>query len=882
MVVVSLRGEFIIMTDPSIQDVLAGIEQPSRYLGIETNAVHKDHSCVELHAVLAFPDLYDIGTSHFGMQILYHILNQRPDTLAERAFAPGVDMEARLRTLGRPLTSLESGTPLQNFDIIGFSLLYELNYTNILTMLELSNIAFLSAHRQEDDPLVIAGGPCTCNPEPVADFFDAMLVGDGETAITAMVEKWLTWKKDGRKSRQALLRQWSELEGIYIPSFFKPVYDVKGLQHLEPTHAHYTKIKRTVVADLDGAAFPSQPVVPFGRPIHDRLRLEVARGCTRGCRFCQAGVIYRPVRERSVATLMNQTDRALRHTGYEDLSLLSLSTGDYGCIETLMKLLMSHCAGEHIAVSLPSLRAGTLTPELMDLIKMVRKTGFTIAPEAGSQRLRNVINKNINEAEILETVENAFRLGWQVIKLYFMIGLPTETDDDMTAIFELVQRLRRLKRPERRRGQINVSVATFIPKPHTPFQWEGQVPLAAAHRKIQWLKDKLKVPGVHFKWQPPEVSRIEGLWARGDRRLGKLLVTAYRLGCRLDGWSDHFQYNKWQSACEAAGVDIDFFTARQRDFTEPLPWDPIHTGVSKDFLRQEAQKALTGQLTEDCRGGDCNSCGVCDFKKLAPVVKDLCGLGSSRGPIGKNQPKRMDRQFVVTFSKTGPIRFLGHLEMANIFVRAMRRADIRLKYSEGFHPQPKLSFQDALPVGMESLEDLFLVTVTGETAPNEIIWRLNAQLPDGLLVTGCRPLASKFVRPETVVTTYRLVLIGDVFSDEKIVSFLKTSKWIVSRTNRKGKVRQIDLRRAISHIEKISPSQMILGIRSLQGRMLRPGDVVEYLFDVPSEKLKHLRVTKISSCGDFDSGNEKHVRQRSAALQASIHMPCSRPEGGAV
>ncbi len=870
------------MTDPSIQDVLAGIEQPSRYLGIETNAVHKDHSRVDLHTVLAFPDLYDIGTSHFGMQILYHILNQRPDTLAERAFAPGVDMEARLRTLGRPLTSLESGTPLQNFDIIGFSLLYELNYTNILTMLELSNIAFLSAHRQEDDPLVIAGGPCTCNPEPVADFFDAMLVGDGETAITAMVEKWLAWKKDGRKSRQALLRQWSELEGMYIPSFFKPIYDVKGLQHLEPTHAHYTNIKRSVIADLDGADFPSQPVVPFGRPIHDRLRLEVARGCTRGCRFCQAGVIYRPVRERSVATLMNQTDRALRHTGYEDLSLLSLSTGDYGCIETLMKLLMDRCAGEHVAVSLPSLRAGTLTPELMDLIKMVRKTGFTIAPEAGSQRLRNVINKNINEAEILETVENAFRLGWQVIKLYFMIGLPTETDDDLTAIFDLVQRLRRLKRPERRRGQINVSVATFIPKPHTPFQWEGQVPLAAAHRKIQWLKDKLKVPGVHFKWQPPEVSRIEGLWARGDRRLGKLLVTAYRLGCRLDGWSDHFQYNKWQSACEAAGVDIDFFTARQRDFTEPLPWDPIHTGVSKDFLRQEAQKALTGQLTEDCRGGDCNNCGVCDFKKLAPVVKDLCGIGYSSGPIGKNQPKRMDRQFVVTFSKTGPIRFLGHLEMANIFVRAMRRAGIRLTYSEGFHPQPKLSFQDALPVGMESLEELLLVTVTGETAPNKIIWRLNAQLPDGLLVTGCRPLASKFVRPETVVTTYRLRLFGDVFPDENIVSFLKTSKWIVTRTNRKGKVRQIDLRRAISHIEKISPSQMILSIRSLHGRMLRPGDVVEYLFDVPSEKLKHLRVTKISSCSDLDSGIEKDVRQRSAALQASVHMPCSRPEGGAV
>jgi radical SAM family uncharacterized protein/radical SAM-linked protein len=860
------------MTEPSIQDVLAGIEQPSRYLGIETNAVHKDHSRVDLHAVLAFPDLYDIGTSHFGMQILYHILNQRPDTVAERVFAPGVDMEARLRTLGRPLTSLESGIPLRNFDIIGFSLLYELNYTNILTMLDLSNIAFLTAHRQEDEPLVIAGGPCTCNPEPVADFFDAMLIGDGEAAVIAMVEKWLAWKKDGPKSRQALMRQWSEIEGVYIPSFFKPIYDAKGLQRLEPKYTSYARIKRTVVGNLDGAAFPIQPVVPFGRPIHDRLRLEVARGCTRGCRFCQAGMIYRPVRERSVQTLMNQTNCALRHTGYEDLSLLSLSTGDYSCIETLMQLLMERCAGDHVAVSLPSLRAGTLTPELMNLIKMVRKTGFTIAPEAGSQRLRNVINKNIDEAEIVETVENAFRLGWQVIKLYFMVGLPTETDDDLTAIFDLVQRLRRLKRPERRRGQINVSVASFIPKPHTPFQWVGQVPLEDAHQKIQRLRDKLKVPGVHFKWQPPEVSRIEGLWARGDRRLGKLLVTAYRLGCRLDGWSDHFHYNRWQSACEAAGVDIDFFTARPRDVTEPLPWDLIDIGVSKEFLWQEARKALAGELTDDCRGGDCNSCGVCNFENLAPVVYDRCGPGSSEGRIGKHHSKSVGHQFLITFSKTGPIRFLGHLEMANIFVRALRRADVRLKYSEGFHPQPKLSFQDALPVGMESLQELLLVTVTGETTPDEIIRQLNTQLPDGLLVTGCRPVTSKFVRPESAVATYRLELDGDVFTDEKIASFLKKPEWIISRTNRKGKVRKIDLRLAVSGIERISPSKLNLRLRSLHGSMMRPGDVVDHLFAVPSEKLKHLRVTKISSYGDVASEKEKGFSQGTANVKASVNI----------
>ncbi|MFZ0240752.1 MAG: TIGR03960 family B12-binding radical SAM protein [Desulfobacterales bacterium] len=843
------------MSEPSVQDILAGIEQPSRYLGIETNAIRKDHRQVALHAILAFPDLYDIGTSHFGIQILYHILNRRSDTVAERVFAPGVDMEARLRTLGRPLTSLESGTPLKNFDIIGFSLLYELNYTNILTMLDLSNIAFLAAGRRLDDPFIIAGGPCTCNPEPVADFFDAMLIGDGETAIVLMIEKWLVWHKNGRKSRAALLEQWSEIEGVYIPSFFSPSYDERGLQQLEPKFPHYTRVTRTVIADLDAAAFPVQPVVPFGRPVHDRLRLEVARGCTRGCRFCQAGMIYRPVRERSVPTLMSQADRALGLTGYEDLSLLSLSTGDYSCIETLMGLLMGRCAADHVAVSLPSLRAGTLTPEVMNLIKMVRKTGFTIAPEAGSQRLRNVINKNIDETEIAATVENAFRLGWQVIKLYFMIGLPTETDGDLAAIVDLVRRLRGLKPPRGRQGQINVSVATFIPKPHTPFQWEGQIPPGDAHEKIHRLKDHLTIPRLRFKWQPPEVSRLEGLWARGDRRLAKLLVTAYRLGCRFDGWSDHFNFDKWQRACESTGIDIDFFTARRRDVAEPLPWDVIDTGVTKEFLWQEAQRALAGDLTADCRTGDCNSCGVCDFEKLAPVVFDRCRLDTPLPTDGKHHFAGNERQFLITFSKTGPSRFLGHLEMASIFVRALRRVDVRLKYSQGFHPQPKLSFQDALPVGMESQEELLLLTVSGEASAGRIIERLNDQLPDGLRVVDGRFLTAKYRRPEALLTTYRLTADADHFHKEKVESFFNRPTWPVDRTNHKGKVRHIDLRQVVSAIERVSTTEVILTLRS-SGGGVRPNDVVGDIFAIPAAGVARLRVIKLASSSHLDAGKE--------------------------
>ncbi len=840
------------MSEPSVQGILAGIEQPSRYLGTETNTVRKDHSRVELHAVLAFPDLYDIGTSHFGLQILYHILNRRSDTVAERVFAPGVDMEARLRSLGRPLTSLESGTPLANFDIIGFSLLYELNYTNILTMLDLSNVAFRAEERRTGDPLVIAGGPCTCNPEPVADLFDAMLIGDGETAIVLMIERWLAWHKSGRQNRAALLGQWSEIEGVYIPSFFSPRYDDRGFQRLEPKFPHYTRVKRTVVADLDAAAFPVQPVVPFGRPVHDRLRLEVARGCTRGCRFCQAGMIYRPVRERSVTTLMSQAERALGLTGYEDLSLLSLSTGDYSCIEALMRRLMDRCAGEHVAVSLPSLRAGTLNPELMNLIKMVRKTGFTIAPEAGSQRLRNVINKNIDEDEIAATVENAFRLGWQVIKLYFMIGLPTETDDDMTAMVDLVRRLRGLKPPRGRKGQLNVSVATFIPKPHTPFQWEGQIPLGEAHKKIHRLKDKLALSRLRFKWQPPEVSRLEGLWARGDRRLGKLLVAAYRRGCRFDGWSDHFNYGTWQSACESAGVDIDFFTNRRRDATEPLPWDVIDTGVTKEFLGQEAQRALAGDVTADCRTGDCNSCGVCDFENVAPVVFDRCRLDAPPPADAKPVVSGDERQLLITFSKTGPGRFLGHLEMASIFVRALRRLGLRLKYSQGFHPQPKLSFQDALPVGMESLAELLLVTVGGETSAKRIVARLNDQLPDGLRVVAGRFLSAKYRRPETLFTTYRLTADADLFHRDRVESFFEKETWPVDRTNHKGKVRQIDLRQVVTAIEWISPGEVILTLRS-SGGGVRPSDVAGDLFAIAAEGVTRLRTVKLASFGQSDA-----------------------------
>jgi radical SAM family uncharacterized protein/radical SAM-linked protein len=845
------------MSELTIQDILATIEQPSRYLGTETNVIRKDHHRVDLSIALAFPDLYDIGTSHFGMQILYHILNQRDDVAAERVFAPGIDMQAQIKSQGKTLTTLETGRPLGEFDLIGFSLLYELNYTNVLSMLDLARIPLLSNQREDNYPLIIAGGPCTCNPEPVADFFDAMVIGDGERVVIEMVNSWKIWRRNHQKSKRSLLERWSEIEGVYIPQFFTPFFDESGKQKLKPVYSNYTGVKRSVVPDLNKEAFPEKPIVPFGRPVHDRLRLEVSRGCTRGCRFCQAGMIYRPVRERSPSTLLAQTDKSLVQTGYEDISLLSLSTGDYGCIEGLMEALMQRCATDHIAISLPSLRAGTLTPELMRIIKKVRKTGFTIAPEAGSQRLRNVINKNISEKEIVETIENAFALGWQVIKLYFMIGLPTETEEDIDAITNIVRLVRKIKKPARRKGQINVSVATFIPKPHTPFQWVDQIPLDEARQKVKRLRRKLNLPGVRYKWQPPEVSQIEGLWARGDRRLGRLLVEAFRLGCRFDGWSDHFNHALWQKACHAAEVDIDTYTGQCREPSEPLPWDHIDTGVSKEYLRDDYRKALSEELTGDCRFEDCNQCGVCDFKKIAPVIFSQCGVDLKIHSTTPGNEQQIFRKNILTFSKSGPARFLGHLEMASVFVRAFRRSNIRLKYSEGYHPKPKLNFLDALPVGMESLKEYLVINVSVEVTSAEIVSRLNAHLPEGLKVTNIRDLITDTSKFKAFSTTYRVRSNNSTFHEKQLKITMDKTEWITTKTSRKGKSRKIDLRPMVLELIWVSSSELKMTLRTLPGQVVRPKEVVSYIFDISSNDLKQLRMIKEDNHIEYLTGTER-------------------------
>lgn len=599
--------------------ILPHVEKPSRYTGGEWNAVIKDWNQVEVTFALAFPDVYDVGMGHLGYKILYSILNQGDDIAAERVYAPWLDMEEQMRQAGIPLFSLETKHALSEFDIVGFTLQYELSYTNILNMLDLGGIPLRSAERTESDPFVIAGGPCVYNPEPLAPFIDFFFVGEAEYAVVAIARMVKEWKKAGRRNRKDLLKQVAQLPGVYVPSFYRANYTPEGFfAGLEPIEAGVPQvIQRQIVKDLDAAPFPDKFVVPFLDVVHDRVMVEVARGCTRGCRFCQAGMIYRPVRERSPETLQRQVQNLLKNTGYEEVSLTSLSTGDYTSISELIPCLMSQLEGTGVALSLPSLRVDSFSVHLADQIQKARKTGLTFAPEAGTQRLRNVINKNVTEENLMEAAEAAFSAGWDQIKLYFMIGLPTETDEDVLGIAELAHKVLQLGREIRGRVnkagrvRVHVSVSSFVPKSHTPFQWEAQDSMDELLRKQELLRTALRDRGIKFSWHDVRVSYLEAVFARGDRRVADALEAAFRRGCKFDAWSDCFAFDKWMEAFAEAGVDPDFHGPRARGKEELLPWEFIDIGVSWQFLWLERQRAYRGMTTADCRFDACTGCGLC-------------------------------------------------------------------------------------------------------------------------------------------------------------------------------------------------------------------------------------------------------------------------------
>lgn len=791
-----------------MKDLLSLFSRPSHYLGTEVNSVHKDLSTVRAHVALAFPDLYEVGMSYLGQKILYDIVNAHPRFYAERVFAPTEDVAEVLRSHDTPLASLESDTPLARLDAVLFSLTHELCYTNVLYMLDLAGIAWRTQHRGSSDPLIIAGGGCTFNAEPMAPFFDAMVLGDGEEILPEILEVIVQGKDEGW-TRGQVLKALSALPGVYIPSFYTS-------NHLDQAEfGAGPKVEKCLVTDMNQVLFPTHQVVPFGKPVHDRFSVEIARGCTRGCRFCQAGMIYRPVRERSVSNLAEIIANGLAATGSEELSFLSLSTGDFSTLEALFLSSYDQCRAEQVSISLPSLRVGSVSAELMTLMGSIRRTGLTLAPEAGTQRLRDVINKGVTEAELLEHTATAFALGWQQIKLYFMIGLPTETTKDLDGILDLCLKVAASAGSGAKRLQISAAISPFVPKPHTPFQWERQLSMAEVEERILYLREIFRpYRRLKLKWHHSHLSFLEGVFSRGDRALAPAIEAACAKGALFASWSDHLRLEPWLEAFDEAGIDGNSYLAA-RDKNQRLPWDHLDSGVRRKFLLIERDRALSEKITPDCRYATCRSCGVCTVGKrtselslqassqeILPILnqdsRDQAEPAPRASlPEASTNLHQREQRLRLWYSKIGPAIYLSQLELQRIFERAFRRAKIPLSFSAGFHPAPLVSFGRALPVGVGSVCEWLDFFVREQMSPQSVPDLLGPELPQGMRPLRVDILPNQRRTLATVRERFHLAWRHSHKQQEfvaKLDVFLDATQWLVSKLTKKGEPIEVDIR----------------------------------------------------------------------------------------
>lgn len=773
-----------VLNQKELELLWRAVQKPGRYTGGEWNEQKKDPEKVRFKMALAFPEVYEIGMSYLGQKILYHLVNQKPDLLTERVYAPWVDFEQELRKRNIPLYSLENKIPLYEFDIVGFSLLYELNYSNVLTMLELGQIPLQSEERTLNQPLVIAGGPAAMNPEPMADFIDLFVFGDGEEIIFKIINRYLEVKRQV-SDREELVRSFTDLKGVYAPRFYRA--EETGKSHLlvpVPRPGFPSKIEKNVVFPLALALPPDKVLVPNIRSVFDRLQLEVARGCPQNCRFCQATVLYFPYRERPLSQAVNFSARGLKETGYEDLSFNALSIGDYTHLESSIEKILPYLEENKISVSLPSLRPGKLSRKIVEDIVKIRKTGFTLVPEAGSERLRAIINKKITDDELLEAARYAFENGWRLLKLYFMIGLPGEKADDLKAIIKLLGQLIDLgKEILGSAPAINLSISSFIPKPHTPFQWVAMNEEKMLLEKQAYLKSNLRRwKKVELKEHPVKISILEAIFSRGDRKLGRVLREAHALGARFDGWLDMFRFDCWERAFEKVGIDYQpYLKAIEPD--APLPWDLVETGLKKSYLLEELKAAAAGRLTPGCPERTCGECLACLWPQYKLSIDQEPGPAESSFQSEPAFSGRSDKiqRYRAAYQKKELARFISHNDLLDQLERAFRRAGIKMVYSQGYHPKMLISYGPALPLGAQALAEVLEFQSYEELKREEFLSRLNACLPAGIRFTGlkkCTPL-DRPIFQDIREAVYSLDIKDPIFS-EKNYSGLD---WLKQATN---------------------------------------------------------------------------------------------------